>query len=400
MSIINRMLKDLDHRQALATANEAPAPSVLRLLPATREPRQEWLWRTIAALMLVALGWACWVAYEIWPRPIVTDLALRESFKAPTAKSPGSASLSNASIAKEMDVPARADDTPGRVAPLAFEMLRLAPEIITPIRPPNPRPGAEQANKVEPSAKFYGAESKGPVAGPDRVRQDARDLPLSPARPGRPPERRDASISPGSGGGTVDKRERTRSPLERAELSFRQAVTLLNQGRATEAEEQLLLALNTNHSHQAARQMYIAMLIEQGKIDAARRELQVALEVGPGQPQFIAALARIYVDRREYASALDVLSKIPQDSTASPELLSLKAGVLQRMGRHSEASEAYERSLRAAPDVPSTLLGYAISLDALGRVGDAIQIYKRVLAAKPLSAEVQDYAEKRLRATR
>ncbi len=39
--------------------------------------RREWFWRTFAALMVVALGWLAWVAYQLWPRPLATDLAYK-----------------------------------------------------------------------------------------------------------------------------------------------------------------------------------------------------------------------------------------------------------------------------------------------------------------------------------
>jgi membrane fusion protein (multidrug efflux system) len=44
--------------------------------------RKEWFWRTFVVLMLVALGWLAWVAYQVWPRPLATDLAYKAKSEA------------------------------------------------------------------------------------------------------------------------------------------------------------------------------------------------------------------------------------------------------------------------------------------------------------------------------
>ena len=53
MSIINKMLQDLDRRHAMAGADQAIPPRQVRAVEGAR-PGREWFWRTIAALMLAA----------------------------------------------------------------------------------------------------------------------------------------------------------------------------------------------------------------------------------------------------------------------------------------------------------------------------------------------------------
>jgi len=90
---------------------------------------------------------------------------------------------------------------------------------------------------------------------------------------------------------------------------FRRAAVLLNQGRLSEAEDQLAGALRADPSHAAARQTYAAMLLEQHRVEAARRLLQETLAVNAAQPAFAVALARIYIEQRDYRNALEVLDK-------------------------------------------------------------------------------------------
>jgi membrane fusion protein, multidrug efflux system len=46
--------------------------------------RQEWFWRTFVVLILIALGWLAWVAYQLWPRPLATDFAYKAQSDART----------------------------------------------------------------------------------------------------------------------------------------------------------------------------------------------------------------------------------------------------------------------------------------------------------------------------
>ncbi|HET9865522.1 MAG TPA: hypothetical protein VFP37_18950, partial [Steroidobacteraceae bacterium] len=64
MSVINKMLQDLDRRQALGTGGES---SVVRA-SSTRSGGHEWFWRILVVLLAVALGWMGWVAIQLLPR--------------------------------------------------------------------------------------------------------------------------------------------------------------------------------------------------------------------------------------------------------------------------------------------------------------------------------------------
>jgi hypothetical protein len=61
MSIINKMLQDLDRRQGRADSEAATAIPQVRSVAAPRKDR-EWFWRIIAVLMIFAVGWVAWIA--------------------------------------------------------------------------------------------------------------------------------------------------------------------------------------------------------------------------------------------------------------------------------------------------------------------------------------------------
>jgi MSHA biogenesis protein MshN len=198
----------------------------------------------------------------------------------------------------------------------------------------------------------------------------------------------------------VEKRDRTRSAFDRAEAEFRRAVGLLNQGRVSEAEEGLAAALAADAAHEPARQALVSIHLEKRRTDEARRLLQEGLAVNPRQQQFGAVLARIQIEGRDYAGALEQIGKSLEGGQRNSELLMLRGAALQRLGRHREAAEAYDASLRIAPQAGSAWLGFAISLEALERRSDAAEAYRRAASTGTLSAEARDYAEQRARAIR
>ena len=82
MSVINKMLQELDRRQAAGNAGPVVAsPQSVRAVDPTGRGR-EWFWRIVATLMLAIVAWAGWVGYQLWPRPVATELAFKAAEQA------------------------------------------------------------------------------------------------------------------------------------------------------------------------------------------------------------------------------------------------------------------------------------------------------------------------------
>ena len=364
MSLINRMLQDLDRRQALDTGN----PTVVRASPA-KAPGREWFWRILVVLLTAALAWMGWVAVQLLPRkPLATDLAYLAAGEARAKKEaearPPVVSSAPVVPAAPVQPPASTPPVPEPVAapqPPA-ETLRLATELQSPPKEAAPAPP--------------------PVEKPVE------------AAPSKPKAVAAAKPAPKI---AVDKRDRTPSANTKAEAYFRRAALLLNHGRVSEAEEQLVAALQADPRHTAARQAYVSVLLDQQRISAARRMLQEALALDVAQPTFAVTLARIHASERDYAGALAVLDRSASVGQAA-DFQALRGAMLQRLGRHPEAVEAYQAALGNGNGSPTTWIGYAISLEALGRRSDAAQAYRRALATGPIAAEAREYAENRARA--
>jgi MSHA biogenesis protein MshN len=338
VSVINKMLQDLDRRQALGAA----ADTTLVRASSVKAGGHEWLWRILVVLLAAALAWMGWVAIQLWPRkPLVTELAFQAA-----AEARARAAAKPAPAPAPAPVPVAREET----KPPASEPLRLAVQLETPVKEALPEP-------VKPE-----------VAKPAAAKS------------------------------SVDKRERARSASDNAEAHFRRAVLLLSHGRVSEAEAELAAALRADAAHGAARQAYVATLLEQGRIDAAQRLLQQALALNPEQPTFALTLARIHAGRREYATALEILERAAAAGAGNADFQAMRGAVLRSVGRHGEAVEAYQNALRDGRQPPATWIGLAISLESLGRRSEAALAYRRALAGGPIAQEAREYAENRARA--
>jgi MSHA biogenesis protein MshN len=363
MSVINKMLQDLDRRQALGAATEA---AVVRP-QAAKTGNREWFWRVLVVLLSAALAWMGWVAIQLLPRkPVATELAFQAAAEAksraaakpaavtpvPTAAAPAAEPV----VAPPAPVPEVVLPSPAVTVPPAQDSLRLATSLETPIQEPQAAP-AKPVAAVKPKA----------AAAP----------PVAKA--------------------SVDKRDRKSSASDNAEAHFRRAALLLSHGRVSEAEERLQAALQADPSHVAARQTYVSLLLEHQRVDSARHLLQEGLAINPAQATFAFGLARIHIEQRDYAGALEVMDRVGL-AARNPEFQALRGAILQRLGRHSEALEAYDNAIRGGTPPATTWIGLGISLEAVGRRSEAAQAYRRALSAGPVAAEAREYAESRARA--
>ena len=363
MSVINKVLQELDRRNAAGPVEPGPQP----VKPVgTARGGHEWFWRIIAVLVLISLAWIAWVAYQLQPRSIVTPAGLAAGRQAPApqaaqvAPQPAPPAVEPVKAPEPIKAPepeqaAKAPE-PAKPAPEPVETFRLARSIETPIPAPKPEAKKPEAKKAEP-----------------KVVQVLPEKTL------------------------VDKRVREKAVDEKAEAYFRRAAAFLQQGRVSEAEAQLAAALKADASHVPARQAYVALLLEQQRVNGALYLLREAVDANPSQPAFSLALARVYAEQRNYPAALDVMEKAGPVAHG-PDFQVLRAAVLQRQGRHAEAVNAYQNAVQLSAQPGSTWTGLGISLEALGRHAEAAEAYRRALGAGPMTAELRDYTESRIRA--
>ncbi|MDO8598467.1 MAG: tetratricopeptide repeat protein, partial [Sulfuricaulis sp.] len=314
------------------------------------------------------------------PRSVVTEkviLSARPPVTAPTS-APATASPAPES-SQQAAVPVEAGSNAAEGKPGArLDMLRLATEITTPI-PAVPRPRRPVDKET--------VAALGRAAGIEAVTKAA------PAPALRRPE---AGSPQAAIGARIDRRDTT-SVRDKAEGEFRRAVGLVNQGRVAEGMEAFRLALQIDPAHDSARQTMVALQIESKRYDDAAQTLDEGIVASPKNIQFVMLLARLQVERNDAAGALALLDRHEASAAGKADFSAFRAALLQRMGRHAEAIEAYRASLAIAPGTGQWWIGLGISQQAQAQGKDALESFRRARGAGNLTPELLSYVEQRIR---
>jgi MSHA biogenesis protein MshN len=379
MSLINRMLRDLDKRHAphgdRTTLGGGLAEHVYSV-PA-RKFASDFLWRTVAVLMLFAVGWVGWLVWQLTPRPVVTEIVLQSSeeklppSKAAASPSAGSAVSGPPVVAAASAAPksspaaaAQALPTP-RTRRMNVDMLRLATELTTPI----------------PKRSTRSSSSR---SAPKKA---ASALQTASAQPASAVE---------AGSGKIDRRPTT-TPRDRAENEFRRAVYLINQGRIAEGMDSFRSALRIDPGHEAARQTLVALLLESKRVDEAAGVLREGLAFNAENTGFAMLLARILVERKDVSAALSLLQRHAAPPDRNPDFHAFAAALYQRLERHREAIEQYQTALRLAPSGGVWWMGLGISYQAVDRPKDALEAFTHAKSAGNLAPDLLAFVDQRLR---
>jgi MSHA biogenesis protein MshN len=353
MSLINKMLKDLDARAGQPGA--APLPADVRPVAAP-ERRGQVLRAALVggALLAVGAGVAGWKMMQTAPTPTAAPAVLAA---APVA----------ARTAVVVDMPAAAP----------VQVVDVAPAVPAPAPEPEPAP--------EPTPEPTPTPAPAPAPAPKRVR------PVAPAPTAKPAPR---TVSVAKNTPAVPAAGRTDTPSQRAENAYRRALGVLEDGRVTEAIATLQAGLQIDPRHEAARQTLVGLLIEAGRPDDAMRQLQAALAIDARQPALAMLLARLQLERG--GPAIDTLTRTLPYAAGNGEYHAFLAGVLQREGRVHEAADHYQAALKRSPGNGVWWMGLGIALQADKRDAESRAAFMQAQASGTLSPELQAFVERRL----
>lgn len=331
MSLINQMLKDIDKRQGVNATAFSDSDGLRLKAPQQDEALvKRWLvWAGLALVAVAAVGYGM------------------GKLSAPVAPVPPQAKLP---VAPQTPAPA------APVAPVNVTMAAPAPAVL---RDPVPEP---KLQRVRDEAK--------PVAQPSKTKVDVVDTAATVSTPVPKKE------APAIAAGTVT---RQLSSEQQADNTYREAATLVRQGRGADAQKLLQHVLIDLPAHQEARLLLARVLVDDGKWGDAKTVLAEGVALKPQSFQFYSALAHVHLMAKELDTAVVTLERGLFAAGENAEYQALFATALQQQARHSEAVQHYVIALRQLPDTPNWLVGLGVSLQALNNTQGAAEAYQRAL---------------------
>ncbi len=371
MSLINRMLQDLDARSTDGTAN-SDIHGHVRAVAESSKIHVGWWIALAAAVALLVGGGAIWFFYKP-ARPIAVPVSAAAQVPPP--------SMLSLKIAPDLTV-APLPATPKPVT----EPQPPGAEIVAPVeaKPAEKKAAASQAR--EPAAILARPSPLPKKAEPDGMPSVPAAKAASPATPKleEPPPV------------VLNKQIKEPTPQQRAENEYRRATSLMQQGKIAETIEVLEQVLLLDPQHGAARQTLIGLLVDSKRVDDAMRKMREGLDLDPNQPGLAMILARRQVEKGELRPAVETLQKTLPYALERADYHAFLAALLQRQANHKEAVEHYFVALRKTPQNGVWWMGLGISLQAENRVPEAQDAFGRAKASNSLSPELKAFVEQKL----
>jgi MSHA biogenesis protein MshN len=377
VSLINKMLQDLDARQTGAQqASHLYAKPIARR---DEKPSRALLVAAVVGVVVIAvgaaLGWRYWQhVRELQKAPVPVRVV--EMPATPPAKS-----TVNPPAAAAVAVPpapavtaAQAPSAPDPVSPVV-----QAPAPVQAVA----APGTKKAGSHPAAGKRETAKAKATQHPKERSHTNAGGAPSQTV-----------AGEAGREQGQASAQGKQESAVQKAEAAYRRAMASMQDGYPNEAIGLLEQALQANPRHDAARQTLVTLLIENKRADDAMRQLEQGLALDPRQPAMAMLLARLQIEHG--GTGIDTLTRTLPYAAANGEYHAFLAGALQRQQRHREAVEQYQSALAAAPQSGVWWMGLGISLQAEKRDAEALDAFRKAKGAGNLSTELLRFVDNKI----
>lgn len=371
MSLINQMLQELDARHSEVNGVGQYAQQI-RAVPERRQIHPAWWLVLLLAVVLVAMSAWIWLrpptvgkGVDMRELPLKFDMGL----SLPNAVQP-------AGVANRLSSPPAVSQPPSR----STEPDAAALNIALPQLDRTKKQRAEQTAVLATNSREASA-----AVQPDQPAPAAKTRVVAEAKAPEPAPPMQ-----------ISKQVKELTPQQRAENEYRKAVSLMQQGRASDATASMEQALQLDPQHAAARQALIGMLLEVKRQDDALRTAREGLALDPAQPTLAMVLARVQLEKGELAAAIDTLQHSLPYASERADYRAFLGALLQREGKHKQATEQYLLALQRAPQNGVWWMGLGISYQAENRLPEALEAFKRAKASNTLTADLLAFVEGRI----
>jgi len=393
MSLINRMLRDLDARAAtpgapafaqyLRPVGRRPVAVARGAQPAANDDHRAAWWRYAWTGMYLLVGMAFFLILgNVFRTPFATEV------KVAPVTSPAPAVVAPVAKTEESETQTPAADLPPlEEPPVAADAAPVSAS------------GSSPASASSSASASSPVSSPAPSVKPVPVRQE-RSAPVAvhsaPPKVAPRPAKAEATNATASDM-RIDKQVNT-TPRARAEAELARGMTLLNRGRTDGAIAAFKASLDADPGFVTARQTLIAVLAEQGRRGEAETIARDGLRLDPAGGNLAMIAARLALDRGDASEALRTLERSAGAGSANGDYRAFTGALYYRAGRYAEAAKEYNAALRISPQNATWWMGLGMAQEAASRREEAVAAFRQARASGTLGADLDAYVAERLRA--
>lgn len=411
MSVINKMLNDLDDRQ-----NSEQAKDDVAFMTPVAKPKRKWLVTLVSSIVL-GLG-AIWGTYYFYGD--ILELAGVQVPKQPTILTPEQiqARIEAADAAEKARQEAQ-EQQPQQGQTAAAQAQE--PELIilkpnnngeAPAERPSTLSVVAMADSAQPAQPPQAQQSTGqdnqqrsdPLAAQAQTAQgEAGTQDDGQVEPDNSPSQAMVTPSnePKNAGAPTASKEKMQiskvrlSPGKRAEKAYLQAKELSKGGMIVESMDKYREVLRFKPDHQQGRSELAALYYGRNMTLEALELLDQGLELDPGNIGWSLLAAKIHYKRTNFAAAFAYL-QLPVETYDNVEYVALRATSAYKLKEYESARQAYQQLTVADPGNGRWWLGLGTTYEALGQQVYAVKAYRKSLRLSNISSSSRQFVMSRL----
>jgi MSHA biogenesis protein MshN len=189
----------------------------------------------------------------------------------------------------------------------------------------------------------------------------------------------------------------TGSSQENNARSLKQRIAeSLNNDNLDLAQSLLHELLATEPDNIKARKKLAALLFAQGNYIQSKQLLVRGIELHPAKSDLRLMLARLYMAQKKTSQAMNILTEFQPSSDNQTEYLAYRAALAQQLKQSTYAKSDYQTLTNVESDNAKWWLGLAIAEDQLGEMNMALQAYKRASSLGQLDGSVNEFIQQRI----
>lgn len=356
MSLINKMLKDIDQREGeQQQLGRSPShyESGKRALPA-------WVFMLTGIICTVVV---LLVLLFFWRSGRIVSTPATQQVNSQTANSTQAYQHAQQPLAEVQAPPA--------AVPMATALVSSEPD-------------------AEQSPAEVSTQQPQPITKPEPQQQ-----PMQPQVVLTTKTEPDTQHEPAQVGEMSMQRSQT-SPRVLAERRLQQAMNDLQAGRTRQGAQRLQEALLLAPDYHEVRQQLAVYYFSYGFLTDALAVLEQGLDEYPGEPSLLLVQARILERAGEPNMALQVLRLVPNELPVNADLLVLRGALASELEEHQLASTTYETLTAWRPHEGRWWLGLALAREQLQLPEQALQAFLRALNDPSLTASTREFIHQRV----